>query len=221
MPFLSIPVNLDSSAQIRCKHPLVYRGMLDIETISTVQFSYYKRGRNRPSKSILNGGAAAPAKKARVMPPENKTRVQPKRRGATTVATAIPRSPDFMSPVPVQAASAAPVTAASSSMTARTPVAATPNHDALVSTPSPSSGNNVSASKKFPFILARLMQQLDQNDLASLIHWNPAGTAILLRTVSVSREEEQKLQSYFAHGSVPIIKRQFDHYQFQKTKHQE
>ena len=231
--------------------------MLNIQTLSTIQFSYYKRGRPRPSKSVLDGRLAAAASAPKEMSPENKTRIQPKRRAAASSGNqgntaalipprlpdpimsppvqpdnygnaAIPRLPDsIMLPPTSQQGVAVPMTAVPTTATTKTSVATTnavpvavPNHMTHVATPS-SNNKNEKSLQTFPFILARLLQELDKNHLEGLIHWNPTGTSVMLRTHHVNQEEMSRLQPYFAHGSVAIIKRQMDHYQFKKIKRQE
>ena len=204
-----------SSDAIRFEHPLVHRGVLDVETICTIPFTYSKRGRPRPSTSMLSPLRPSLATqkqeiKQPVLAPKKEPRDQSKRRtvsvsqrraGTATVATmAIPTSPDAVPPSKAwkpHALSNAP------------PAVALLNR----------SNESARSRQRFPFVLARLMQELDSNHLEELIQWNPAGTAILLRQKnSISSEQSQRLQRYFTHGSPNVIKRQLEHYQFQKAQ---
>lgn len=226
---------------IQCQHPLVHRGMINIYTISNnlIPFVYQKRGRPRPPKAFAKALPSTTAAAAAAVGTESVTRhksrnQQPKRRQGRQLTTSvrqgnrgskasamIPLSPD---PVP-----AAKTTTFSpeinATMTSASPTATTPTN-ALApasSSLSLSPSTNSKALSTFPFVLARLLQELDDNQLQDIMHWNPAGTAVMVRRRKGKNGEERmiRLKQYFAHGNMALVRRQLDHYRFKIVQDRE
>lgn len=72
----------------------------------------------------------------------------------------------------------------------------------------------------FPFMMAQLLQELDVNQLDTVMHWDPTGTGVMLRPQSskLSAKEVNRLRPYIGSPKIKNFTRQFERYGFRKTR---
>lgn len=204
-----------STQPIKCTHPLVHRGMLDIDTFHEIPFTYYNRERPRPSLKILKGDSVTRSQSA----------IKEARRVNDGTKHAAPSN---SSPSTVAAPESIRSVVSPPATNLAVPKSAVPVPSKTLRAPKNVQGTNKASGKvksqkplKFPFVLALLMEELDENQLSSLIHWDLTGTAVMLRRSPANASETRLLRRYFDHGLVRHVQRQLDQYRFQKTQRDE
>lgn len=153
-------------------------------------------------------------------PPASTTSVTSRRPSRRTVAAALSADPgpQQLSSVPIMSVfdySAKPADdAVSRRRTPQRAAAPKPKNDAFMA------GTDKKRTA-FPMMLYRLLNELHENGLGSVIGWSNDGTSVRVRRGNTTVDEAAKLQPYFAHGAIHNIVRQMYRYEFTQVPFRE